>query len=273
MVTKFWLYDIIIYIYALSLLFYFSDAVARNDGAKRMGEGLLVFVWVLQTAFFFFRMYEHRYIPVFTRFETMFFFSWLLVTASLVASRFYKLQFVVFFVNVIGFTVLVLNLLTDPGVLPVRQELSAGVLSLHVALAILSYTAFAVSAILSGSYLFLHQRLKQKRWTDALHRLPSLESMERYALHAALVGTPTLILSLSLGTVWLSFDSPLSALFMDAKLYATALILILYGWLFVMKYRLRKPGLKLAWWNVGSFLFLLLNFAVANDFSEFHPWI
>ncbi|HZG78509.1 MAG TPA: cytochrome c biogenesis protein CcsA [Paenibacillus sp.] len=273
MVTKFWLYDIIIYIYALSLLFSFSDAVARNDGAKRMGEGLLVFVWALQTLFFFVRMYEHRYIPVFTKFETMFFFSWLLVTVSLVASRFYKLHFVVFFVNVIGFTVLVLNLMTDPGVLPVRQELSAGVLSLHVALAIMSYVAFAVSAILSGFYLFLHQRLKQKRWTNALRRLPSLESMERYALHAALVGAPTLILSLSLGTVWLSIDGSMTALFADAKMYASVLILVLYGWLFVMKYRLRRPGLKLAWWNVGSFVFLLLNFALANDLSEFHPWI
>ncbi|WP_309120350.1 cytochrome c biogenesis protein CcsA [Paenibacillus sp.] len=273
MVTKFWLYDIIIYIYALSLLFYFADAVARNDGAKRMGEGLLVFVWVLQTFFFFVRMYEHRYIPMFTRFETMFFFSWLLVTVSLAASRFFKLQFVVFFVNVFGFTVLVLNLLTDPGVVPLTRELSTGVLSLHVALAIASYAAFAVSAILSGFYLFLHLRLKQKRWTNALRRLPSLESLERHALQAALVGTPTLILSLSLGAVWLSFDSPVTALFTDAKLYATASILLLYGWQFVMKFRLRRSGLRIAWWNVSTFLWLLLNFAVANDFSEFHPWM
>jgi len=272
MVTKFWLYDIIIYIYALSLLFYFTDAVARNDGAKRMGEGLLAFVWVLQTVFFFVRMYEHRYIPVFTRFETMFFFSWLLVTVSLAASRFFKLQFVVFFVNVFGFTVLVLNLLTDPGVAPVRLELSAGLLSLHVALAISSYAAFAVSAILSGFYIFLQLRLKQKRWTNALRRLPSLESMERHALNAALVGTPTLILSLSLGTVWLSFESHVATLFSDAKLYATVLILLLYGWLFVLKYRLRAPGRKLAWWNVATFLLLLLNFAVTNEFSRFHPW-
>ncbi|HZG56389.1 cytochrome c biogenesis protein CcsA [Paenibacillus sp.] len=272
MVTKFWLYDIIIYIYALSLLFYFSDAVAKNDGAKRMGEGLLVFVWVLQTLFFFVRMYEHRYIPVFTKFETLFFFSWLLVTASLVASRFFALQFVVFFVNVFGFTVLVLNLMADPGVAPVRLELSNGLLSLHVALAISSYAAFALSAILSGAYLFLQLRLKQKRWTLALRRLPSLEALERFAMNAALVGTPTLILSLSLGAVWLGLENSLPSLFADVKLYATALILAVYGWMFVLKYRMRAPGRKLAAWNVLAFLLLLLNFAVTNDYSGFHPW-
>jgi HemX protein len=272
MVTKFWLYDIIIYIYALSLLFYFTDAVARNAGAKRMGEGLLVFVWVLQTVFFFVRMYEHRYLPVFTKFETMFFFSWLLVTVSLVASRFFSLQAVVFFVNVFGFTVLVLNLLTDPGVAPVRLELSGGVLWLHVALAIFSYVAFAVSAVLSCFYLFLQRRLKQKRWTDSLRRLPSLETLERNLMNAVLVGWPVLLLSLSLGTVWLLLEANVLVLLHDIKVYATLLVLLLYGWQFMLRFRYRASGRKLAWWNIGSFLFLLGNFAITNDFSRLHPW-
>ncbi|HZG87074.1 cytochrome c biogenesis protein CcsA [Paenibacillus sp.] len=273
MVTNFWLYDSIIYIYALSLLFYFTDAVSRNVGAKRMGEGLLVFVWVLQTLFFFVRMYEHRYIPVFTKFETMFFFSWLLVTVSLAASRFFALQFVVFFVNVFGFAVLVLNLLASPGVEPARSEATAGLLSLHVALAISSYAAYALSAVLSGFYLFLQHRLKQKRWTDALRRLPSLETLERHALNAALVGTPTLLLSLALGIVWLGLQGGMGALLHDAKVYGTAAVLLLYGWQFFQKYRRRAAGRKLAIWNVATFLLLLLNFGVTNDFSKLHPWM
>jgi HemX protein len=272
MVTKFWLYDIIIYIYALSLLFYFTDAVSKNDGAKRMGEGLLVFVWVLQTLFFFVRMYEHRYVPVFTKFETMFFFSWLLVTVSIVASRFFSLQFVVFFVNVFGFTVLVLNLLTDPGVAPVTLELSGGLLSLHILLAIFSYVAFAVSAVLSCFYLFLQRRLKQKRWTDALRRLPSLETLERNMGNAALVGWPVLFLSLSLGAAWSLLETNVPALFLDIKVYATILVLLLYGYQFVLRYRYRSPGRHLAWWNIGSFIFLLGNFGITNYFSRLHPW-
>jgi HemX protein len=272
MVTKFWLYDSIIYIYALSLLFYFTDAVSKNDGAKRMGEGLLVFVWVLQTVFFFVRMYEHRYIPVFTLFETLFFFSWLLVTVSLVANRFFSLHFIVFFVNVIGFIVLVLNLLTDPGETTNAVELSSGLLWLHVALAIFSYVAFAGSAILSCFYLFLQHRLKRKKWSETLRRLPSLETLERHMLNAALIGTPMLILSLSLGIVWIAFEKSVPVLLLDVKVYATIFVLLLYGWQFVLKFRLQASGRKLALWNLAAFALLLGNFMVANSFSRLHPW-
>jgi HemX protein len=273
MVTKSWLYDLIIYIYALSLLFYFTDAVSRNDGAKRMGAGLLVFVWILQTLFFCFRMYEHRYIPVLTMFEALFFFAWLLVTISLVLSRFFSMAFAVFFVNVFAFTVLVLNLLTDPGVPPAEFESTEKLLWLHIALAIFSYAAFAMSAVLSGLYLFLHRRLKGKRWSFVLIRLPSLETLEKYMTLFALVAIPMLILSLSLGSVAMVLRGTSAAgLFMDIKVAGTLAVLVLYGWIFVLKRKLRSPAARIAWWNVASFAVLMINFAFSNFFSMIHPW-
>ncbi len=267
------MYDLIIYIYALSLLFYFTDVVSKNDGAKRMGAGLLVFVWVLQTLFFFVRMYEHRYMPLLTMFEILFFFSWLLVTVSIVASRFYPLGFAVFFVNVFGFTILVLNLMSDPGVAPSAFAASEELLWLHIALALFSYAAFALSAVLSGLYLFLYRRLKGKRWSLALNRLPSLESMERHMSLYALVGLPMLILSLSLGSVWMVLEyQSAAALFFDFKVFGTLAVLLSYGWLFVLKRKFQTPGNRLALWNLASFGILLANFAFSNFFSSIHPW-
>lgn len=89
MLTNSWIYDAIIYTYALSLLFYFSDTVGRNRRAKRMGTGLLVFVWVLQTIFLVVRIIRHQDVPIISSFEFMFLFSWLLVTASLAINRFF----------------------------------------------------------------------------------------------------------------------------------------------------------------------------------------
>lgn len=272
MVTKFWLYDVIIYIYALSLLFYFTDAVSRNNGAKRMGAGLLVFVWVLQTMFFFYRMYEHRYIPVFTKFEIMFLFSWLLVTVSLALHRFFALNFLVFAVNVFGFTVLVLNLLTDPGDIPAGEVLQGGILWLHAVLAMISYTAFAVSATLSCGYLFVQHRLKRKQWTNALLRMPSMESLEAYASGAVLAGIPLLILSLTLGIVWIALHEPAGAPLFDIKVLTSVMILFLYGWQVLLKYRYHAAGRTLAWWNIVSFLLLFVNFTLANNYSHLHPW-
>lgn len=90
MVTNSWIYDAIIYTYALSLLFYFSDVVGMNRKAKRMGTGFLIFVWVLQTVFMAVRMVRHQDVPVFSSFEFMLLFSWLLVTVSLIISSFFS---------------------------------------------------------------------------------------------------------------------------------------------------------------------------------------
>lgn len=271
MVTKFWLYDFIIYIYALSLLFYFADTVSRSYGAKRMGEGLLVFVWVLQTLFFFYRMYEHRYIPVFTKFEVMFLFSWLLVTAALAASRFFQLNYLVFFVNVFGFAVLVLNMQTDAGTAVISEEMQGGLLWLHVALAIVSYAAFVLAAAASGGYLFIQRRLKRKQWTNALLRLPSMEALEKFATSAVLFGVPLLILSLSVGIMWIVLHESDVPLF-DIKVLISLAILLLYSWQLYAKYRQQLAGPKLAWWNIAVFLLLLANFTMANNFSRLHPW-
>src|SRR4051794_14777465 len=118
MVTKSWLYDAIIYIYALSLLFYFSDFVGPNRSAKRMGTGLLSFVWVLQTVYLLFSLAMHDRSTAFSMFETLFMLSWLLVTVSLVVNRFFRIELFVFVVNVLGFSVLALNFFSNPKVSP-----------------------------------------------------------------------------------------------------------------------------------------------------------
>lgn len=44
------IYDAALLVYALSLLFVFSDCLKRSPGGKRLGTGLLVVVGLLQVA-------------------------------------------------------------------------------------------------------------------------------------------------------------------------------------------------------------------------------
>lgn len=108
--TANWMYDAIIYIYALSLLFYFSDFMNASRRAKRIGTGLLIFVWMLQTGYLVMKVVSSVDTPILTTFEYWLAFSWLLVTISLVISRFFFIDYIVFFVNVVSFAVLALNL-------------------------------------------------------------------------------------------------------------------------------------------------------------------
>jgi HemX protein len=271
MVAKSWMYDAIIYVYALSLLFYFSDFVGRNQRAKRMGTGLLSFVWLLQTAFFIESLIEFRYGAIFSTFGSLFFLSWLMVSLSLLMNYLLRVDFLVFFVNIVGFAVVALNFFSDPSVSSfiANWEISDELLFIHISLAIFSYVAFLTAAIFSWMYLFLHGQLKRKKWTEAMKRLPSLERIETYTYQAVIVGTPLLILSLTLGVVWITLMGDISLMF-DPKVLNSLLIIAVYTFYLIQRISLKASGNKLAVWNLAAFAFVIFNYMFTNFLSRFH---
>ncbi|MFE5320174.1 inner membrane protein YpjD [Paenibacillus sp. NPDC056579] len=273
MVAKSWLYDAIIYIYALSLLFYFSDFVGPNRSAKRMGTGLLSFVWLLQTVYLVLSIVFHDRSAAFSMFETLFMLSWLLVTVSLVVNRFFRIELFVFLVNILGFTVLALNFFSNPKVSPTLDswEINDEVLFIHISFSIASYAAFVVAAVFSGMYLFLHRQLKEKKWSKLMQRLPSLDKTDHYSFVSVVIGTPLLMFGMSLGVVWISLEHDLS-LFFDPKVINSWFVLLAYVFYLFQRVLLKTPGYKLALWNLAAFFIMALNFVFANFYSSFHQW-
>jgi len=271
MVTQNFLYDAMLIIYALSLLFYFSDFVDRNRRAKQMGTGLLIFVWVLQTVFLVHRIWSHLDMTTLTLFENLLLFSWLLVTISLVISRFFRIEFLVFIVNVVGFAVLALNLFDiGSGVSLARWEIVRKLLYAHISLMICAYAALMINAIFSGMYLFLHRRLKGKQWTQSVRRLPSLEMIDRYMCRCALIGTPLLMMSLAIAVTSILTEGRYGLL-LDLKVLASLLALGLYIGTVLQRHWFGGPSWKTARWNLFSFGVLLLNLFL-NHASSFHSW-
>jgi HemX protein len=271
MITQNWLYDAMLYIYALSLLFYFSDFVERNRQAKRMGTGLLIFVWVLQTVFLVHRIISHLDMTFMSLSEYLLMFSWLLITVSLTISRFFRIEFIVFFVNVIGFAVLTLNLFgIATGASLARWEIVRHLLFVHVSLMIGAYAAFTIGAIFSGMYLFLHRRLKGKMWTKSMQRLPSLEMIEKFMSRSALVGTPLLTMSLAVAVTSILTEGRY-LLLLDPKVIASFAALALYIANLLQHRWFDRPGWKTARWDLISFAVLLLTLML-NRVSSFHGW-
>lgn len=271
MVIQSWIYDAILYLYALSLLFYFSDFVGANQSAKRIGTGLLIFVWVLQTIYF---IVELRILRLFTMEESLFFFSWVLVTVSLVVNRFFRIDLFVFFVNVLGFAVLALHIFSRSDIVPSLKgwEVADELLFIHMSLAIGSYAAFTISAVFSGMYLFLHGQLKGKIWSKTMRRLPSLEKIDKYSTTAVVIGVPLLLLSLSLGIVWIFIEGRLQLL-LDAKVLNTLLVLLVYLYSLLLKMSVKVSSVRLAQWNLFAILMVILNYFFTSRFSHFHQWI
>ncbi|MCY9663789.1 cytochrome c biogenesis protein [Paenibacillus alginolyticus] len=274
MVTRSWLFDAMIYMYALSLLFYFSDFANANRSAKRMGTGLLLFVWVLQTAYLGINLYGHLTEWAFARSDVLFMFSWLIVTISLLINRFFRIELFVFFVNVLGFAILALNVFGNPHVTPIKPDwnINDELLFIHITLAISSYVAFSIAAIFSGMYVFLHKMLKAKKFSKTVMRLPSLEKIEHYTYLSVIVGAPLLLMALSLGVVWVVLQGDRNLLY-DPKVINSFFVLAAYAFYLFQQHSMRISGNKLAAWNLAAFLIVVLNFVVSNLVSGFHGWI
>ncbi len=273
MVTQSWLYDAIIYIYALSLLFYFSDFMEKNKKSTRLGAWLLALVWLLQSLVFALGLIG-RGPALFSMFDVLLFFSWGLVTLSLILNWFLRIDFLIFFVNLIGFTIVAFNYFSDETATSALGDwnIQSDLLFIHVSLALVSYVTFILSAVFSGMYLFLHRRLKDRKWSRKVARFPSLETIERGAYIAAVVGTPLLLLSMLLGLDWVILQGDPSLVF-DPKVLNSMLVLAAYGFYLLQRHYLKATGQRLAWWNLAAFAFIVLNYGVSNFISNFHQWI
>jgi len=274
MITRSLMFDAIIYSYGLSLLCYFSDFRAKNKSAENMGIGLLVFVWVLQSAYFGYNLFEHRTDAIFTNLETLLLLSWFMVTCSLVINRFFHLEPLVFFMNVIGFLILVIHFFSSAHFTSANEAGAAfdGLLFAHITLAICSYAAFTIAAILSVMYLFLHRKLKKKIWSTTIQRMPSLEKIEKYTFLALLSGYPLLVFSLAFAVASIIARHQANLLW-DPKVINSSIVLLVYASYFVQRKISRLNGNQLAWWNLGAFAFVLANFFIVNTFSTFHDWM
>ncbi|UFJ39077.1 cytochrome c biogenesis protein [Brevibacillus humidisoli] len=267
-----WIYDLTIFLYAASVLFYFNDFLLRNRKANLIAFGLLAVVWLLQTAFFVSQMAAKEYFPVLTLFETLFFYSWVLATVSLVINYFFRIDLLVFFVNVIGFVVLVLSMFF-PETTPLAQMkvIVSELLFIHITIAILSYAAFSLSLILSVMFLLQHNMLKQKKWSPLLRRLPSLGKMELFSHRMNMVGVPMLFLAMILGAIW-AYLVHGNSFWLDPKVWMSLLVLLAYSILLYKRSAEKWQGRKLAVWNLAAFSILLLN-VLSTDFSKFHQWL
>lgn len=273
MIGQSWIYDTIICLYAISILFYFFDFLMNDRKIDRLAFGLLTVVWALQTVFFILEMLSKNYLPVLTLFETLFFYSWILLTMSLLISLFFRVEMLVFFANVIGFAVLSFNVFTNrEDISPVfASDLTSELLFIHITMALFSYGLFSLSAVFSVMYLLQNKMLKEKRWNKMLRRLPSLDQLDMFSFQLNIFGVPMLLLAIILGVIWANIKIENSFWF-DPKVLMSLLVLLAYSSYLYQRVKTGWQGRRLALWNLTAFFTILLNYFVSGSLSDFHQW-
>ncbi|WP_409301994.1 inner membrane protein YpjD [Peribacillus sp. SCS-155] len=260
-------------LYALSVLLYFIDFLHNNRKANRIAFWLLAIVWLLQTIFLFLYMVKTGRFPVLTIFEGLYFYAWVLITLSLAINRLLRVDFTVFFTNVLGFIVMAVHTFA-----PVQMESSvhaqrlvSELLLIHITMAILSYGAFSLAFVFSLLYLIQYDLLKRKKWGKRLVRLGDLSKLEHMSYVLSVIGVPMLLFSVILGLQWAYIKVP-DLFWFDPKIIGSFTVLAAYSVYLYLKVRKQVYGKTLALINIASFLVVIINFSLFGTLSKFHFW-
>jgi len=265
--------EVTIILYALCVLLYFIDFLNHNRKAKNIAFWLLSIVWLLQTIFLFAHMYETGRFPVLNVFEGLYFYTWVLVTLSVVLNKILKAEFIIFFTNVIGFIMMALHTFAPSQYVSaaVSSQLVSELLLIHITMAILSYGAFSLSFVFSILYLIQYNLLKQKKWGKRLLRIEDLAKLDHMSYVLNVIGVPMLLLSLILGSIW-AYIKLEQFFWADAKVLGSFLVMATYGFYLYMRIVKDLQGKSVALMNTAAFLVLLINFFLFGSLSRFHFW-
>lgn len=267
-------HEVIVVLYAVSLVFYFIDYLNNNKIAHRSAFSILSVVYLMQSGLLIARMIDTQRFPVLSLYEGIYFYAWLLISLSMILQVFTKVGFAVFFLNVIGFIFMTIHTFTPVQIdkSPVGESLISELLFIHITFAILSYAAFAMSLVFAILYLLVYKVLKKKKWTKQFGRLPSLQQSMSGMKASIYTGIPVLFISLVLGIQWAAVALEEWAI-SDMKIIGSFLVIILYSLVLFLQRRGRLTANDFAWANVFAFLFVIINFFLGSRLSQFHFWI
>ncbi|MCH1626600.1 cytochrome C assembly family protein [Ferdinandcohnia quinoae] len=267
------LHEFIVIIYALSVLFYFIDFLQNNRKVNAIAFWLLAFVWVIQTFFLLLRVIETGRFPILSMFEGLYFYAWVLITLSLVLNKLLRMDFIIFFTNVIGFFIMALHTFApgqhESSIL--TGQLISELLMIHITMAILSYGAFSLSFVFSILYVIQYDLLKKKKWGKRLLRIGDLSKLDHMSYVLNVIGVPILLLSLILGVLW-AFITLSEFRLYDVKVLGSFFVLLIFSWNLYKRVVHKVQGKTIALWNIAAFLVLLINFFLFGSLSQFHFW-
>ncbi|NSL51581.1 cytochrome c biogenesis protein [Calidifontibacillus erzurumensis] len=268
-----WIYDITIILYACSVLGYFIDFLQNNRKANKIAFWLLAIVWILQSIFLVSRMFEMGRFPILTMAEGLYFYTWVLVSFSLIINKVFRIDLIVFFTNVLGFIIMALHLFASVEYKSdvLAEKLISELLIIHITIAIISYGAFTLSAIFSMMYMLQYHMIKRKKWNKQLWRLEDLSKLDRLSYTFNMSGVPMLLISLILGVNW-AYISLEDFKWYDVKIIGSFIVLITYSIYLYLRVAKGIQGKAIVLWNLAAFLILLINFFLLGSLSGFHFW-
>lgn len=182
---------------------FFSEDETR---LARKAQATLVGALSLHTAFLVFLGMHLQRCPLGNFGEGLLFIAWILALIHLLSEWMADTR------RLGLFTLLPAALCVLAGVFLQSDEyafppnLRSSLLVFHIGASLASYACFSLAAILSGLYLLLHRKLKNKSFDLTFRKLPPLDKLDRLSANWSMLGSATMVASSIIGIWWVRQD-------------------------------------------------------------------
>lgn len=259
------LYGGVVALYGFS---FFGGTVALEDLKSRALSGVVV----LHFTYLLLRTVAFDHPPITTVFEIMSVLAACITIGYAYIEIRTRAKNTGFFILLLAFIFQLVSSLFIKDLVEVPLILKSRLLGVHVASALLGYTAISLSAVYGLLYLMLYHEIKSTRFGLVYKRLPNLETLEKMSNKAEVFGFIMLTVAIAVGFFWLprAFEN---FSYWDPKLIGTMAIWIIYAVGLAAKKRLGWQGRKTMILSLVGFGFVFLSMTVINLYmSGFHSF-
>lgn len=246
---RYWLVAALV-CFLLSLGYTLVALGAGRFRPARFNVSMMLVGFVLQSVFLYQRGQIVGACPITNLFEVTVFLSWSIVLIYLLVGPTYRLSLMGAFTSPLV-VVLLLFALIAPVDAPAAKVIPNPWIEMHGALSLIAYGAFGLAAIAGTMYLVQERQLKGRKASELLYNLPPITDLSVANGRLVITGWAILTVAFAGGLV---AGLPVESM----KFWASVLIWLLYGALWIARYLHRLAPGRIAVASVGIFVFALL---------------
>lgn len=205
MIYSLMFFDITYWFYLIAALLYLGYWIFRNTWMGQTGTILTFIALFSNTLFLVARRIESKHAPFSNLYESMVFFTWVMVIGYLFMEFKYKTKVVGAFVVSLAFVSMVVTSLLPfrfQSVQPLNPALQSIWLEIHVFSTFIGYAGFGISFGVSLMYLLKNRQEAKGRNFKLIKVFPEASLLDELAYKAIAWGFPFLTVGIVTGAIW-----------------------------------------------------------------------
>ncbi len=195
-------FEIALVIYLIGMVAALAYLITLKRSLSKISKLAIGLGFIMHTNALVIRYIEAGYTPITNLHEALSFFAWSIIAVYLILQIKYQVETLAAFVSPIAIIMILLAAIFPRDIFPLPPALQSLWLPIHVSLAFLGNSLFAVAFAIAIMYLLQERQIKGKKIGSVYHRLPSLKVLDEINYRCLTWGFPLMTMGIVTGSFW-----------------------------------------------------------------------